>query len=769
MNPILLVGAALVGLPILLHLIMKQEPKRLPFPAFRFLKQRLKTNQRKLRLRHLLLLAMRMLLIALFCLTLYQPSILSRGLIDLRGPVAAVILIDTSPSMGYAEGERTNLEEACRRATELVNDLPDGSRIAVIETGDPGGDWLPSASDARGRIAEISKKSPRPGQMPTTVGGSSSVSASLAHAYQLLKTVDEQSDTQETLPRLVAVFTDRAGSSWDASRMDDLRKVRDAVSPPAVAHAIVDVGTDKPVNVGLLSAEMHDGRPQIVPANQPVALTVTVAATGLDTRTVVLAKIDDQRDQRKEVEVRDGRTQTLTFDFRDLKPGLHQARFKIETNDAFMTDNERYFTFRVAEPRRVLAITDDPGNPANGNYGDAHYWRLAINANREFSCDVVKPDALPADLGQYEVVTLLSVARPEPALWDELRKYVEVGGKLIVAPPGDDRLVMDAYNGEAASKLLPGAIKEKPIDVTQLPEKEKDRRKGVAWFVFTSNDAAADRELQHPLLAPIRAWKAKPDVDAVRLPRKAFKYWVVEPRGGGTVVATYDDDDDPAKRHPAVLERAVPKGRVLMLTTKLDPPGGDQWNDYWEANSSWAVAFPDMLLRYLAGGAADANFNHLTGATITLPLAKILAGKRDNLILTGPGILGTDNLVRLADRQNELRLAPPRTNAAGNYRLESAGDPPPGGAKWAEGFSLNLPPDESTFDKAPVEGIEDLTGKGSVIPVGKNKSLTEILSDEWGQTQHPIELFPWLLIAVLLLLVAEGFLANRFYRRPAGG
>ena len=68
MHAILLVGAALVGLPIILHLIMKQEPKRLPFPAFRFLKQRLKSNQRKLRLRHLILLALRVLLIALFVL-----------------------------------------------------------------------------------------------------------------------------------------------------------------------------------------------------------------------------------------------------------------------------------------------------------------------------------------------------------------------------------------------------------------------------------------------------------------------------------------------------------------------------------------------------------------------------------------------------------------------------------------------------------------------------------------------------------------------------
>src|SRR5947208_15919330 len=160
MNAILVAGAALVGLPILLHLIMKQEPKRLPFPAFRFLKQRLKTNQRKLRLRHLILLALRMLLIALFCLALYQPSILSKGgIIDFSGkqPIAVVVVIDTSPGMSYADSDRTHLEEACRRATELINELPEGSRIAVIETGDPGGDWLPSASDARTKLSDIAK------------------------------------------------------------------------------------------------------------------------------------------------------------------------------------------------------------------------------------------------------------------------------------------------------------------------------------------------------------------------------------------------------------------------------------------------------------------------------------------------------------------------------------------------------------------------------------------------------------------------------------
>ena len=89
---------------------------------------------------------------------------------------------------------------------------------------------------------------------------------------------------------------------------------------------------------------------------------------------------------------------------------------------------------------------------------------------------------------------------------------------------------------------------------------------------------------------------------------------------------------------------------------------------------------------------------------------------------------------------------------------------PPGAGAWTEGFSLNVPPEESTLDKAPAEGIEDLTGKDTVIPVGKNVPLADILAIS-PISRHPVELFPWLLIAVLMMLVLEGLLANRFYRR----
>src|SRR5579885_1850483 len=169
MHPILIAGAVLLGLPVLLHLIMKQEPKRLLFPAVRFLKQKRKINQRKMRLRHLLLLLLRMLLIALFCLALFQPKVPSGGLnLGLTGeqPVAAVFVLDTSPSMGYTADGKTRLDEARRRALELLDDLPPGSRVAVVDPTDPLGTWEPPLGDARRKMEGF--KEPHGGGPPVT-------------------------------------------------------------------------------------------------------------------------------------------------------------------------------------------------------------------------------------------------------------------------------------------------------------------------------------------------------------------------------------------------------------------------------------------------------------------------------------------------------------------------------------------------------------------------------------------------------------------------
>ena len=782
MNAILIAGAALVGLPILLHLIMKQEPKRLTFPAFRFLKQKLKTNQRKLRLRHFILLAMRMLLIALFCLTLYQPTFKSERL-NFSGeqPVAVVIVIDTTPSMGYVSNDKTRLDEARRRALELLEELPAKSPIAIIDTSDLNGHWLPvgDKNAARRRIEELKE----------TKGGQP-VSSAVAVAYTLLAKVDQETEAPDPLPKLVAVFTDRTVASWDPARTDDLKKFRETVKPPPT-EVIIDFGVDAPANVGILSAEM---KPQVIGANQAANVTVTVGAVGSDrpVDVTVIAKLDGAaKSESKAVTVPPGQQRSLAFEFRDLKPGLHQVEFRLAADDKLAADNTRFLTFKVGEARRILTITDDRDA--------ATFWQAAHVVKDEFSCLVVTRDQVkmgnndavvvtyaPAegkpeitdDIRAFEVVCLLNVNNPNaldanPAdgtLWDRLRPYLRTGGKLVVIPGPDTRTDTAGYN--AATDLMPAQFKGvieteklKPPPPQQTASSwpaPREGKNGVMWVLD-------ERALKHPMLKIIDEWRQqKSNLDILANPRTAKKYWEVEPDKAATAVVYYRDAEEAKDRRPAVLERPVldkdgrPKGKVLLLTTRLDvPPADDVWNDYWEQEgASWFAAFPYLVVRYLAGDTADANFNFATGAVVTVPLPRGRLTRESVVVLDGPShISGDDAKPKLGEKQTEVRIGPPLTSVSGNYALSVTKD---GALIWKDGFSTNVPADEFNLEKVPVEAIEELTGKDRVFPIDRNSTLRDWLTIALGQ---PVDLFPWLLIAVLMLLVMEGLVANRFYRR----
>src|ERR1700729_1848023 len=103
-------GAALAALPVLLHLFMKQTPKRVIFPALRLIRERQKRSRKKLRVKNWLLLLARMALIALMALALARPSIQSEAKFgDQDVPTALGLVFDTSLSMDYTERDKTRL------------------------------------------------------------------------------------------------------------------------------------------------------------------------------------------------------------------------------------------------------------------------------------------------------------------------------------------------------------------------------------------------------------------------------------------------------------------------------------------------------------------------------------------------------------------------------------------------------------------------------------------------------------------------------------
>src|SRR4051812_12377561 len=294
-HPLLLGGLALVGLPVLLHLIMRQQPKRLIFPAFRFLRLRHRTNQRKLRLRHFHLLALRMLLIALMCLALARPKLFSDrfGFLGDEQAAVVVLVVDTSPSMDYTAAGKSRLDDAKAAALELLDGLGETSRIAVLDTADPAPERAPSRAAARGR-----------GGGPGTRARNRPVTDALDVAFRMFGSNEYQEPGDEAKPRFVYVFSDRTPASWDGSRVADLTTRRDRLPEPRPRLVYVDVGVDKPADVAVADVEV---KPQAVPANRPVVLNVTVQATGQDADAELSCRFDgDPTAERKPVRLRAG-------------------------------------------------------------------------------------------------------------------------------------------------------------------------------------------------------------------------------------------------------------------------------------------------------------------------------------------------------------------------------------------------------------------------------------------------------------------------------
>lgn len=720
-HPALLAGLALAAVPVILHLIMRQQPKRVPFPAFRFLARKATSNRRKLRLKHWLLLALRISMVALMCLALARPRIFSERL-NLMGdrPAAAVVVLDTSLSMGYVAAGKTRLDDAKARALELLDTLPPGSRFAILDPAEPGGEWLPSLSAARERIATR--------ELRATAGP---LADPMTTAYRLFAELQrEQPEGEEAAARFLYAVTDRTPASWDVGRNKDLAAARDRVGGPPIHHLLIDVGIDKPADVAITEVRL---RPAIVPANKKLSIPVVIQAVGPDVDTQVQLRIDGLPDvEAKPVQLTDGQPKEVVFERRNLKPGVYQAEVSLGTADALVADNTQFVTFEVRPAQPILIFAD--------RAEDARFLEMWLKGN--YVCEVkttVDPatrSMTAADLTKYRAVCLLSVAEPgRVGLWDKLEGYVVQGGGVAVFPGGEE-LIRDDYNRDGPAQRLVQAKFRQFL------------APGGDGVVFT------EYRYQHPLIAPFREWSLNPEVRYDDNPPRTYRYWELAPATSAQVLLRYADE----KRNPAIVEggfdRAKVRGKVLTFTTPFDGrrDARDQPdNDYLEWWFYQAIV--NKTVQYLAGEAEDAELTHIAGRPVAVTVPPGVAGA--TFTLSGPGIAPADSVIPRPARGAHIRLTQPQFS--GHYTLSTPD------RSWKSSFSLNAPAGEFLLQpRVPVETIAEVLGPDAVLAPGQVASLKDKLDQHFRQ---PLELFPWLMLLLLILFAVENLFANRFYRR----
>jgi hypothetical protein len=699
--------------PIILHLIMRRKPTLLEFPALRFIQLRHDMNRRRLRLRHLLLLLLRAAIIALLAFALARPSVnfgTTAG--SQEAPVAAALVFDTSKRMEYRHENRSRLEVAQELGLWLLRQLPPESQVAVLDSHPGPAGFQVDMGAARHRIERLE-----------TAANARSLTAAVDEAARLLG--------DSPLPRKeVYVFSDLARAAWP---MDSAGQLQQRFAAAEAGVNVINVGVPAPINFALgelrLSGEVLSNR-------SPLAIETEISATGAGgKRTVELCMFaanspgkDTGQAKPQErgvqvVELGPGESKPVGFSVNLPELGTHQGYLQIVGEDGLACDDRRYFTVEVKPAWQVLLVAPKPAD----RYAVFVAQALAPTTFRRrgearFDCTVISQDALAGQsLDRYAAVCLLDPKPLGAAVWQKLAEYASDGHGLALFL-GRNAVPIDSFNEAAAQDVLPGKL----------------RRQARS----TDNSVhLSPQNFEHPVLTAMRS-------RADSIPWFAFpvrRYWQMEmPSKGSAVVVSLSNGD------PALVEKPLGKGRVLVMTTPLsDNPNRDPWNLLPVGDDAWPfMMLSNGMASYLVGS-SNQVLNYRAGQRVELPLNP--QHPLHSYVMTGPGGIEV-SLTPDTDR-NVVEAA--GADQPGNYRVRAGGRE---GVDW--GFSVNLAPDQTRFDRIPEADLARLFGPVPYhLAHDRNQIETNISSGRVGR-----ELFALLMVAAALALGLEHVLANRFYK-----
>lgn len=719
----LLLGTLAAGIPVALHLLARQPPRRVVFPAVSFLRKRLTTQTSRLRVRRLWLLALRVLALVAFAIVLARPHInaeassrwitigllflaglgllvlasgaFSRGLarslawtllvaaivlgsiggiaavraiangarprIAGSGPMAIAIVIDNSPSSAWRIGDDfpnavaddeandlggseelrqqagldlagTRLSIALAQASDLIESLPGGSRVAIVDrSASPAGFSL----DPRAARARLDRITPHAVPAP--------IAERIFAAVELVRTSD--------LPnRQVVVISDMAAPSWDEnvptsserspvaadqhadvpinilniherSQFDasgdptdggtattraasDAAVINSWISPPQVAEVAPSPGTAIPIrfnvgawHAGSAASSDHEqrsgavnGAPQAWKATVQLSLYERVPSLPVvrDGKIVLppLRTVD-----RASVELGGTTGKEVSLTLPPLPRGTHHAVVELIGRDRFEWDNQRFLTVELPAPPHVLMVGDDrdetsvmataltaphaPKDPsASYRIETVSYRDLVAVDWKQLDLIVLIDPPLRYDAGERSIVG--SPAGISTAMWIDIAGVVSRGGGLVVSLGPATEVLGTARGdnaggdgGTAADALIPPLVRSWRIPAP-----------GTFWNVTESS---------HPIFSALMRPTSLPNWSDFRIRR----YWQV-------------DDEIPA-RNPADPTATKPtEGAtwdVIARYAGSGQAGARQAGTQLAGSSNGSAAgYPAVLTRRWEGG-----------------------------------------------------------------------------------------------------------------------------------------------------------------------
>ena len=700
-RPWMLLGGLAALIPIVIHLIDRAKARRVPFAALEFLFLSDQRLARRLKLRQLMVLALRVMLIVAIAFAFAKPYVAPEGVPEsiASQPGAVVLIIDDSASMGATPegGDASMLSVAIDRARDMVKDAGAQTRFALVTGSQPARRLTRGLTFDRAELQRaLSTLRPKP--------RAGDLAGALRDAERLLAEVD---DVPESM-RHVVVLSDHTATAWEGiAKPWSLERVPKTQLVDVRSAAKIDNTAITGVEVRLTPDEKR--------SRAEVSVALRNFGSTLAAGTLVVEVAGETF--RSEVAVAPGQSETirLTGDVALDRIAGGRGVARLEIVDALALDNRWFFTLNAGGAASVALFN---GAPRTTAFLDELFFVRAATTPDDGEIPSIRPtvhspdEITKAPLDAYDAVVLANVGRLSAAQSMTLDNYVQRGGSLLVT--AGDHLDPDA--ARSYGNLLPAPIR------------------GLKYVVKRDDPSAALKALtigqvdgEHPA---VEQFVTVDDVSLFKA--RVFAYALVDSkRSGASVVMSLSGGV------PLLLEKSLGRGRTMFLATSIDR----DWTDL-PIRTSYVPLLQQTLL-YLSGRLEQARLGEShVGEPVSVPVPD---GRSD------ASLLRPDGEVQKFQVGARTSLQVLKTDAVGHYEMFRTD------TKQRQVFAVNALRSESDFSPAERNFIEKL-----LLQPGLNASPSP--TDNASVAALPpnrTKVWPFVLVMLFVLLASEAWLVLR--------
>ncbi len=418
LNPLFLIGLSAIAIPIAIHFFNLRRYKKVYFSDISKLEELAEETKRQSRLKHLLILAARILAIAFLAIAFAQPVIPPKESALQSGSTAVGVYIDNSFSMESGTEAGTLLDEAKRKAKEIVAGYSPSDRFMLITNDMTGSQFRllsPDEFSAAVDEVEVSPVSP-------------SLSTVAKRLFAALGS-DNSSDN-----RTAYLITDFQSSAADIEALPSDSTTQCYLVPlqgTAQNNLFIDsLSFDAPAytqgNVVSVAAHIRNSGSEAV-ENLQMKLTVNDKERAVAS-TDIVANAEN--------------TVKLQFTI-DNNAILHGS---VSIADYPITfDDEMFFCINPTSKIATLSINERTDN----QYIRRLFGNDSLIAYRSCTANAAGYE----DFSQYDLIIVNEVVTLQSGLAENLRSFAENGGTVLLLPSKEMDLA--AYNRFAKQLRLP--------------------------------------------------------------------------------------------------------------------------------------------------------------------------------------------------------------------------------------------------------------------------------------------------------------------------